>query len=137
MKLAITLSSVDLYSDELRYVKSYPLTYAGHILEIVYYHKQGIGHSICNLRVIEFDTDTMQVVSVHEYSCPVKKKIVINKSLKEAPAKTSKLTQTSINAVLDTLNSQGQEIAYFANQSVAPSFNPFLNVTTAVGGITS
>ena len=134
MKLAITLSSVDLYSDELRYVKSYPLTYAEHILEIVHYHKQGIGHSICNLRVIEFDTDTMQVVSVHEYSCPVKKKIVINKSLKEAPAKTSKLTQTSINDVLDALNNNNIGLIHPVTQG---GINPFMNPPTSVGGLTS
>ena len=134
MKLAITLSSVDLYSDELRYVKSYPLTYAEHILEIVHYHKQGIGHSICNLRVIEFDTDTMQVVSVHEYSCPVKKKIVINKSLKEAPAKTSKLTQTSINDVLDALNNNNIGLIHPVTQGGS---NPFMNPPTSVGGLTS
>jgi len=134
MKLAITLSSVDLYSDELRYVKSYPLTYAEHILEIVHYHKQGIGHSICNLKVMEFDTDTMQVVAVHEHSCPVKKKIVINKSLKEAPAKTSKLTQTSINDVLAALNNHGMGLIPPVTQG---DINPFLTTSTTVGGLTS
>jgi len=134
MKLAITLSSVDLYSDELRYVKSHPLTYAEHILEIVHYHKQGIGHSICNLKVMEFDTDTMQVVAVHEHSCPVKKKIVINKSLKEAPAKTSKLTQTSINDILDVLNNNNIGLIHPVTQG---DINPFLTTSTTVGGLTS
>ena len=106
MKLAITLMAPDMYTDELRYLKSYPLTYPEHILEIVHYHKQSLGNSSCHIKIMEFDTDTMQVVNVHEYSCPVKKKIIINKDVtSQTTAKKPKYMQANINDVLHVLQS--------------------------------
>lgn len=129
MKLAIALMAPDMYTDELRYLKSYPLTYPEHILEIVHYHKQALGNSSCHLKIMEFDTDTMQVVNVHEHSCPVKKKIIINKDVTPQTAVKKKYMQSNINDVIHALQN---------SYTVSPSeiLNPntsFNTLTTTVG----
>jgi hypothetical protein len=80
MKILLLLGSPDLYTPELRYIKTYipdGLTSAKEVFE---YHKRDVGRARCGIRLLELEIATNEVTVLHEFSVEPKKKIVINAS---------------------------------------------------------
>lgn len=87
MKILIMLGSPDLYTSEMRYIKTYIPDVLTSAKEVFDYHKREVGRARCGIRLLELDLDTNNVVALHEFSVEPKKKIVINAS--KAPVKPS------------------------------------------------
>ena len=98
MKIYIATGSPDMYTPEMKYLKTYVPDQFTSESDIVMYYLREVGKNRCAARVVSFDIDTHEVVVLGEKSVEPKKKIVINKST--SPKSNVKATTMSIGQML-------------------------------------
>lgn len=110
MKLVLVLGSVDLYTTDLRLVKSYTLDQHTAISDIWDYHRREVGRSRCALEIHVVDTETSTVSIAHKANIEPKKKIVINASKTVVPKEVKPLSLNEINDLFSASQLIGSDI---------------------------
>jgi hypothetical protein len=102
MKTIIVFASLDVYTPEMRCVKTYNMDGGTSLDDIISYHKINLGRTICGLSIFKIDGDTKEMEHLHTFSTTPRKKIVINKSVK-----TPDISVASDQDISDMFNSLG------------------------------